>query len=263
MSADGPALLAAAVRAACLAKAPRRTVQAVAAAVAGVLVRPATSGDAPSVVNAGRVRSEFSHGRNPGGSDTSPEVLLEKLRAARREQRQRKKNNRRAAKAQAAAANASSQNEANEAEATHDVAQTERVGGLSSAGRGEDQAPSTPPRTRSRDPNDGTATSSPPHKSHRGPSNSMRGGSLSPRGQDDAQSLNSGQDDQDVESQDSSDDSARSIPVVPHPYDDEWMEPAIQHAASRATYAASSSVSPPYSSASPRRRGRGRQRWKG
>ena len=43
MSADGAALLAAAVRAAVLAKAPRRTVQAVAAAVAGVLVRLTTA----------------------------------------------------------------------------------------------------------------------------------------------------------------------------------------------------------------------------
>ena len=36
MVADGPAFVAAAVKAACEAKAPRRTVQAVAAAVAGV-----------------------------------------------------------------------------------------------------------------------------------------------------------------------------------------------------------------------------------
>ena len=41
MSADGAALVAAAVQAAILAKAPRRMVAAVAASVAGVLSRPA------------------------------------------------------------------------------------------------------------------------------------------------------------------------------------------------------------------------------
>jgi len=93
MSSDGAALLAAAVRAACQAGAPRRTVQAVAAAVTGVLVRP-TSGAVP-----------HSDTRRPAGAQSNaceeagdPLELLSSLRAARKAQRQRKKERRRVAK---------------------------------------------------------------------------------------------------------------------------------------------------------------------
>mmetsp|Transcript_58117 Transcript_58117/g.115213 ORF Transcript_58117/g.115213 Transcript_58117/m.115213 type:complete len:273 (+) Transcript_58117:60-878(+) len=84
MPADGAALLAAAVRAACLAKAPRRTVQAVAEATDAA---PATdTGEA-----AGRQRAAAPE---PGGS--SAEELLAALRQARAAQRRRKKERRRA-----------------------------------------------------------------------------------------------------------------------------------------------------------------------
>mmetsp|Transcript_50274 Transcript_50274/g.139588 ORF Transcript_50274/g.139588 Transcript_50274/m.139588 type:complete len:244 (-) Transcript_50274:276-1007(-) len=93
MAADGAALLAAAVGAACRAKAPRRTVQAVAAAVAGVLVRPAAAAAVPrpgAAVPAGA--------QSAGPDDSDPVQLLDSLRAARRAQRIRKKERRRAAK---------------------------------------------------------------------------------------------------------------------------------------------------------------------
>ena len=95
MAADGPALLGAAVRAACLAKAPRRTIQAVAAAVAGVLVRPglpvATPGPSGS-----KLPCETGTARE---CTTDPSDLLEALRASRRAQRKRKKQRRRNARA--------------------------------------------------------------------------------------------------------------------------------------------------------------------
>jgi len=89
--ADGAALMAAAVRAAVLAKAPRRTVQAVAAAVAGALrpqpaLRPRTSQTVPAGAPA----------ESPPPRGSSPEELLEALREARRVQRRRKKERRRA-----------------------------------------------------------------------------------------------------------------------------------------------------------------------
>jgi hypothetical protein len=78
--ADGAALLASAIRAAVLAKAPRRTVQAVAAAVCGVLWRPTVE-----------ARPHF---------DVSEETRIpDDVRASRLGQRQRKKERRRAAAA--------------------------------------------------------------------------------------------------------------------------------------------------------------------
>ena len=101
MSVDGAALLAAAVRAACQAKAPRRTIQAVAAAVTGVLVRPMAEA-------VPRPRSEVPAGAQgapvPAPAE-DPAVLVDTLRAARRAQRARKKARRREAK-QAASLNA-------------------------------------------------------------------------------------------------------------------------------------------------------------
>ncbi|CAK0843372.1 unnamed protein product [Prorocentrum cordatum] len=94
MSVDGAALLAAAVRAACQAKAPRRTVQAVAAAVTGVLVRPMAEA-------VPRQRSEVPagvHGAPVPAPAEDPAVLVDTLRAARRAQRARKKVRRREAK---------------------------------------------------------------------------------------------------------------------------------------------------------------------
>ena len=92
MSWDGAALLAAAIRAACLAKAPRRTVQAVAAAVTGVLVRPTAAAEprAAASVPAG---AQSAH-----DEAASPDQLVDSLRVARRAQRARKKERRRAAK---------------------------------------------------------------------------------------------------------------------------------------------------------------------
>ena len=91
---DGAALLAAAVRAACQAKAPRRTIQAVAAAVTGVLVRPMAEA-------VPRPRSEVPAGAQgapvPAPAE-DPAVLVDTLRAARRAQRARKKVRRREAK---------------------------------------------------------------------------------------------------------------------------------------------------------------------
>jgi hypothetical protein len=79
------ALLAAAIRAAILAKAPRRTVQAIAAAVTGVLVRPPTAAAAPNL-DAREV---------PAGTS------VDGIRSSRTAQRQRKKQRRRSAAAKA------------------------------------------------------------------------------------------------------------------------------------------------------------------
>ena len=93
MSADGPALLAPAVRAACLAKAPRRTIQAVASAVTGVLVRP-TDDAVP------RSRPLMPAGAQSADCDdvTVPGAAVDAIREARRAQRRRKKERRQAAK---------------------------------------------------------------------------------------------------------------------------------------------------------------------
>jgi hypothetical protein len=93
MVVDGAAMLAAAVRAAVLAKAPRRTVQAVAAAVAGVFARPdATQRPAASVPAGSHCAAKET------GHDASAEELLAALRSARNAQRRKKKERRREAK---------------------------------------------------------------------------------------------------------------------------------------------------------------------
>ena len=94
--ADPASLLSAAVRAACLAKAPRRTVQAVAAAVTAVLVKQdvARPGTEPKV-------TVGVPGTVVGAGEK--QVLVDQLREARRAKRQRKRQRRRE-RAQAAVA---------------------------------------------------------------------------------------------------------------------------------------------------------------
>lgn len=101
MAADGAALIAAAVRAACLAKAPRRTVQSVAAAVASVLVRPAATVRERSAAEPAGTPCAAAGAPAPGCP--SPEELLAALRAARASARKKKKERRRAKKVGAAA----------------------------------------------------------------------------------------------------------------------------------------------------------------
>ena len=98
MSACGASLVAAAVRAAILANAPRRAVQAVASAVAGVALRPdADPRSGPR--HAGTPTDHVSPaGDAPPPPGSSPEELLEALRASRRAQRARKKARRRASR---------------------------------------------------------------------------------------------------------------------------------------------------------------------
>ena len=86
MAVDGPALLGTAVRAACVAKAPRRTIQAVAATVAGALCRtcPSSATPAPSVR---KPPCEVSTTRDEA---MDPSDLVEALRASRRAKRKRK-----------------------------------------------------------------------------------------------------------------------------------------------------------------------------
>jgi hypothetical protein len=100
MASDGAALIAAAVRAACLAGAPRRTVQAVAAAVAGVYAQQAAGAAARTRVRAPAPATQCADSQ--GG--VTPESLIEALRAVRRARRQRKKERRRANRIAAAAA---------------------------------------------------------------------------------------------------------------------------------------------------------------
>ena len=109
MASDGPALLAAAVRAACLARAPRRTVQAVASAVAGVLARPVTAGAAAAPST--KAPPSTQRTAAPGSEGASPEELLTTLRAERTVRRRRKKALRRAAKGRAAEAGNEGQQE--------------------------------------------------------------------------------------------------------------------------------------------------------
>lgn len=94
MVADHAALLASAVRAACLAKAPRRTVQAVAAAVTAVLVRPTPV--APPDTDTGELAK--SPDVNP---DIREDELVMRLRMARAQRRRAKRQRRRDAKAAA------------------------------------------------------------------------------------------------------------------------------------------------------------------
>lgn len=92
MAVDSAALLAAAIRAACQAGAPRRTVQAVASAVTGVLIRPA--GAVPRSASGMPAGTQC----NDGVGDDDAAQLLSSLRLARSAQRKRKKERRKAAK---------------------------------------------------------------------------------------------------------------------------------------------------------------------
>jgi hypothetical protein len=115
MVVEGAALLAAAIRAAIHAKAPRRTVQAVAAAVTGVLWRP-TAAAVPHVDASG-----------PDGT------TVEDIRAKRIAQRQRKKLRRRSAAAQAACAAPATSAEVLQCQAVRAkalVVETDVVGGI-------------------------------------------------------------------------------------------------------------------------------------
>ena len=96
---DDPALLGAAILAVCLAKAPRRTVQAVASTVMGVLLNAPIAGTSPATAPQRPRRTEVLDGDEE--YDDSAE-LLEALRASRRARRKRKKEKRRAAKVVAA-----------------------------------------------------------------------------------------------------------------------------------------------------------------
>ena len=98
MAADGPAMLAAAVRAACLAKAPRRTIQAVAAAVAGVFAHPATARATPAPVARMPAGTQRAASEGDGG-EASTEVLIAALREARSTKRRNKRARRKAARA--------------------------------------------------------------------------------------------------------------------------------------------------------------------
>ena len=95
MSEERAALLSAAVRAACLAKAPRRSIQAVASAVAGVLLRPCT---ASTHVTDPDVRPSTQRANSAPVDGCSAEELLAALREKRSAQRARKKACRKAAK---------------------------------------------------------------------------------------------------------------------------------------------------------------------
>jgi hypothetical protein len=96
---DGPAFLAAAVRAAVLARAPRRTVQGVAAAVAGVFANNLPSARATPTTDVRRQPADIPGVARQAEEDSSPEALMEALRAARRERRICKKKRRMATKA--------------------------------------------------------------------------------------------------------------------------------------------------------------------
>ena len=95
MSEERAALLSAAVRAACLAKAPRRTIQAVASAVAGVLLRPCTASKHEMDPD---VRPSTQRANSAPVDGCSAEELLAALREKRSAQRARKKACRKAAK---------------------------------------------------------------------------------------------------------------------------------------------------------------------
>lgn len=101
MSADGAAaMVAAAVRAAVLAKAPRRTVAAVAAAVASALGRLVTAAavSQPKAKVPTGAKSAAAVGPVESAGVPSPEEMLAALRSARAAQRRRRKQRRRAAK---------------------------------------------------------------------------------------------------------------------------------------------------------------------
>ena len=94
---DPAALLGAAIRAAVLAKAPRRTVQAVDSAVTGVLVHSAAEAG-PGAAAAAPAKEEVGPAAATPPTGASAEELVAALREARRAQRRRKKANRKARK---------------------------------------------------------------------------------------------------------------------------------------------------------------------
>lgn len=98
-AADGAALVAAAVRAAVLANAPRRTVAAVAAAVACALVRGPSKAVITQPDAGARARAPQAAGPEVGADSAA--ALLAALRGARAAQRRRKKERRKAGKAAA------------------------------------------------------------------------------------------------------------------------------------------------------------------
>lgn len=89
---DGAALLAAAVRAACHAKAPRRTTQAVAAAVTGVFARPMADRASTAFRGArrcaGRTRSSSRRGPCRPGGHAAGGAQRARKKARRRETKQ-------------------------------------------------------------------------------------------------------------------------------------------------------------------------------
>ena len=93
IAADGPSLVAAAVQAAIREHAPKRTVAAVAAAVAGTVMSAAVRPSAPATLH--KERAQDAQGKAEDSDD--PAQLLEKLRAVRRAQRLRKREKRRMA----------------------------------------------------------------------------------------------------------------------------------------------------------------------
>ena len=94
MAADGPALVAAAVRAAVQAKAPRRTVAATAAAVTSALLAAARSSAAPGT----RARAGTGRTAASPSDGASVEAIAEVLQAARSARRQRKRARQRVAR---------------------------------------------------------------------------------------------------------------------------------------------------------------------
>ena len=97
MAADGPAFVAAAVKAAIAAKAPQRTVQGVAAAVAGVFAHAALAHATPKPAAQAREAAQHVPQVDPTGVP-EPATLVEALRHARRAQKALKRKKGRAAK---------------------------------------------------------------------------------------------------------------------------------------------------------------------
>ena len=97
MTANAAALLSAAIRAAVLAKAPRRTVKAFAAAVTSVLTRPlVASAASPPETGTGKPGKVA-----PGAPGDACDELVQRLREVRAAKRRAKRQRRKAAKAAA------------------------------------------------------------------------------------------------------------------------------------------------------------------
>ena len=144
------ALLAAAIRAAVLARAPRRTVSAVGAAVAGALGHLAPVAETRRPSEAGATAGSRPPDRD-GGNSPSAEELLAALRQRRREARHSKKARRRAARA--AFASAPSQAQAPPQAHVH----SDGAGELPRDGHGADlprTAPRAPPPQEDSQPAD-------------------------------------------------------------------------------------------------------------